>query len=83
MEAKFGKHMIYISNNDKPGLIGKLGECLGNAGINIANFNLGRDKIGGNVIALIETDALIEDNVLDALSKIDDVLQVKSLDFNK
>tara|TARA_Y100000590_G_scaffold470689_2_gene667853 strand:+ start:8243 stop:9835 length:1593 start_codon:yes stop_codon:yes gene_type:complete len=83
MEAKFGKHMIYISNNDKPGLIGKLGECLGNAGINIANFNLGRDKIGGNVIALIETDALIEDNVLEALSKINDVLQVKSLDFNK
>ena len=45
MEAKFGSHMIYITNNDKPGLVGKIGDCLGSQGVNIANFNFSNEKI--------------------------------------
>ena len=81
MEAKFGSYMIYITNNDKPGLVGKIGECLGSQGVNIANFNLGRDKIGGNVIELIEVDTPINDRVLKKLSDIDGIVQVKKLNF--
>ena len=81
MEAKFGSYMIYITNNDKPGLVGKIGDCLGSQGVNIANFNLGRDRIGGNVIELIEVDTPINDKVLEKLSDIDDIVQVKRLNF--
>ena len=81
MEAKFAKNMIYITNNDIPGLVGKIGQCLGSQGVNIANFNLGRDKIGGNVIELIEVDSPIDDSVLESLNDIDDIVQVKKLNF--
>ncbi|MBC8241668.1 MAG: ACT domain-containing protein [Alphaproteobacteria bacterium] len=43
--------MLYITNCDKPGLIGALGTTLGDAGINIATFHLGRAEQGGDAIA--------------------------------
>ena len=49
--------------------------------MNIANFNLGRDKIGGNVIELIEVDSAVDDLVLEKLTQIEDIVQVKKLNF--
>ena len=48
--------MIYIVNTDAPGFIGALGTTLGEAGINIATFNLGRRKAGGEAVALVAVD---------------------------
>ncbi len=56
MDAEFGPQMIYITNLDKPGFIGKFSGTLGEAGINIATFHVGREAPGGNAIALIEVD---------------------------
>ncbi|MEQ8179099.1 MAG: phosphoglycerate dehydrogenase, partial [Amphiplicatus sp.] len=42
MEAGFSPNMLYVTNEDKPGFIGALGQALGEAGVNIATFNLGR-----------------------------------------
>ncbi len=51
MEAEITPTMLYITNEDKPGFIGRLGTLLGNEGVNIANFNLGRVQSGGDAIA--------------------------------
>src|SRR3981081_3735709 len=56
MDAEFGPSMIYITNLDKPGFIGTFSGTLGQAGINIATFHVGRESPGGNAIALIEID---------------------------
>ena len=48
--------MIYIVNTDAPGFIGALGTTLGEAGINIATFNLGRREAGGEAVALVAVD---------------------------
>src|SRR5882757_7326220 len=56
MDAEFGPSMIYITNLDKPGFIGRFSSTLGEAGINIATFHVGREAPGGNAIALIEID---------------------------
>ena len=56
MDAEFGPSMIYITNLDKPGFIGSFSGTLGDAGINIATFHVGREAPGGNAIALIEID---------------------------
>ena len=48
--------MLFITNEDKPGFIGVLGSILSDANINIATFHLGRTKVGGDAIALIEID---------------------------
>ena len=59
VEARLGPHMLYVRNQDRPGLIGALGKILGDAEINIATFHLGRDKPGGDAIALVEVDGPI------------------------
>ena len=56
IDAEFGKSMIYVTNEDKPGFIGAFASLLGDAKLNIATFHLGRVKQGGDAIALVEID---------------------------
>jgi D-3-phosphoglycerate dehydrogenase len=81
LEAEFGQHMLYITNQDKPGFIGALGTTLGNANVNIATFNLGRQTAGGEAICLVQIDEPLPDSVLDAVSKLPQVKQAKRLAF--
>ena len=81
MDAEFGPQMIYITNLDKPGFIGRFSSTLGEAGINIATFHVGRDAPGGNAIALIEIDGELSPKVLDAVRALPQVQQAKPLRF--
>ncbi len=81
MDAEFGQSMIYVTNEDKPGFIGRLGTLLGDAGINIATFHVGREAAGANAIALIEIDGAIPPKVLDEVRRIPHVQQAKPLRF--
>ena len=81
MEAQFARHMLYVTNDDKPGFIGALGTLLGKAGVNIASFNLGRTKAGGDAIALLEVDGPVEANVLAQISTLSLVKQAQVLEF--
>ena len=81
MEAELHPHMLYISNEDKPGIIGGLGMMLGDAGVNIATFNLGRDKPGGDAISLLEIDGPLDPETLKKVSALPDIRQVKPLRF--
>ncbi len=81
MEAELGPNMLYVTNLDKPGFIGRLGTVLGSHNVNIATFNLGRVDAGEDAIALIEVDEPISDEVLDEVGKLQDVVQAKRLSF--
>ncbi|MBP5858240.1 phosphoglycerate dehydrogenase [Marivibrio halodurans] len=81
IEAELSEHMLYITNRDQPGLIGGLGTILGDAGINIGTFHLGRESTGGDAIALIATDAPVEGAVLEAIKALPQVIQAKPLKF--
>lgn len=81
MDAKLGAHMLFLLNKDQPGFIGGLGTVLGNAGINVATFNLGRGEEGGEALALIEIDQLADDNVLDELRALPQVVRAQALSF--
>jgi len=81
MEAELGPHMLYVTNKDKPGFIGRFASLLGGEGINIATFNLGRKAAGEDAIALIGLDEAISDNVLDRVSALEGVVQAKRLTF--
>ncbi|NWH07300.1 MAG: phosphoglycerate dehydrogenase [Alphaproteobacteria bacterium] len=81
MEAEFTPHMLYITNEDKPGFIGKLGTLLGDAKVNIASFNLGRTGPGGDAIALVEFDGPVPDSVVAAIRNVPVVKQAKALSF--
>jgi D-3-phosphoglycerate dehydrogenase len=81
MDAEFGPSMIYITNLDKPGFIGRFASTLSEAGINIATFHLGRDAPGGNAVALIEIDGELPPQVLAAVRALPQVRQAKPLRF--
>jgi D-3-phosphoglycerate dehydrogenase len=81
MDAEFGPSMIYITNLDKPGFIGTFSGTLGEAGINIATFHVGRNKPGGDAVALIEIDGDLPLPVLEKVRKLPQVQMAKPLHF--
>jgi len=80
-DAQLGPHMLFIRNEDKPGFIGKLGTTLGDAGVNIANFHLGRSPGNGHALALVEIDGQCSAAVPSQIAGIDGVIQAKMLRF--
>jgi D-3-phosphoglycerate dehydrogenase / 2-oxoglutarate reductase len=81
VDAEFAPSMIYISNDDKPGFIGRFATTLGDAGVNIATFALGRDRPGGSAVALVEVDGAVPREVLAKIQTIPGVKQAKPLVF--
>jgi D-3-phosphoglycerate dehydrogenase len=81
MDAEFGPSMVYVTNHDRPGFIGKFSSTLGDAGINIATFHVGREAPGGNAIALIEVDGDVPPAVLAKVQALPQVQQAKPLKF--
>ena len=81
VDAEFTPSMIYVTNEDKPGFIGRFASLLGEAHVNIATFALGRDEEGGSAIALVAIDGPAPDDVLAKVAKIAGVRQVKALAF--
>jgi len=81
LESEFGPYMLYVTNQDKPGFIGALGTLLGNAGVNIASFHLGRQSEGGDAICLVQIDEPVPDSVLWAAQKLPQVKQARALRF--
>jgi D-3-phosphoglycerate dehydrogenase len=81
MDAEFGPSMLYVTNQDRPGFVGRFATLLAQAGINIATFHLGRQSAGGDAIALVEIDGTVPPDVLAEVQRIPNVQQVKTLRF--
>ncbi len=82
LDAEIGTHMLYLTNRDVPGIIGMVGNAFGQASANIANFTLGRDRPGGNAIALLYLDQPASADLLAAIQSYPAFTQVKPLDFD-
>ncbi|MBP7251969.1 MAG: phosphoglycerate dehydrogenase [Alphaproteobacteria bacterium] len=81
LEAELTPYMLFVQNEDQPGFIGRLGTKLGQAGVNIANFNLGRDHAGGKALSLVGIDAAMPDVLLEELNKLPSVVRATALAF--
>jgi D-3-phosphoglycerate dehydrogenase len=81
VEADFSRHMLYVTNQDKPGFIGRFGATLAGAGINIATFHLGRASAGGDAICLVSVDEPVPEDVLAMVRTLPLVMQATSLSF--
>jgi D-3-phosphoglycerate dehydrogenase len=82
IDAEIGANMLYTTNEDVPGIIGLLGNTMGQNKVNIANFTLGRSDVGGEAIALLYVDNPIPEDVLGALEATGMFQQVKPLSFD-
>ncbi|WYP28219.1 phosphoglycerate dehydrogenase [Alkalihalobacillus sp. FSL W8-0930] len=66
-------HILYIQHNDKPGVIGKMGQLLAEHDVNIATMQVGRQEAGGQAIMLVTVDKLVDQIVIDHLQEIDEI----------
>lgn len=82
VDAEIGHHMLYTTNQDEPGIIGTLGQTMGENGVNIANFTLGRASEGGEAIALLYVDEQVPDDVIAKLTATGKFQQVRPLSFD-
>ncbi|HEX7693640.1 MAG TPA: phosphoglycerate dehydrogenase, partial [Sphingomonas sp.] len=64
VEADLAGHMLYVVNEDAPGFIGRIGTLLGEAGVNIATFHLGRRSAGGEAVLLLSVDDAVDADLL-------------------
>jgi D-3-phosphoglycerate dehydrogenase / 2-oxoglutarate reductase len=81
LEADFHPVMLLINNRDKPGFIGALGTILGEAGINIATFHLGREALGQDAIAIVGVDQVLPEEIQGRIRSLPHVRYVKVLSF--
>jgi len=80
VEADLSDRMLYVVNEDAPGFIGRLGTTLGEAGVNIGTFHLGRRNTGGEAVLLLSVDQPV-DGALEKVKALPGVKTVKALDF--
>ncbi len=81
IEAELGPHMLYVTNQDKPGFIGALGSLLGQHGVNIATFHLGRSVAGGDAILLTQVDQPLTEDLVAKVRALPQVVQATAMRF--
>jgi D-3-phosphoglycerate dehydrogenase len=69
--------VFIMSNKDRPGVVGWIGTIMGKAGINIASMSLGRDKVGGQALTVLNLDSAPSDDAMASIRKDKDILDVK------
>jgi D-3-phosphoglycerate dehydrogenase len=80
IETPLEGNLLVCRNRDVPGVIGKIGTILGEYGVNIANFALGRERSGQKpvkALALVQVDAPVGEKVLEALSTIEALIEAR------
>lgn len=81
LEAEPQPFMLYTTNSDTPGYIGALGMKLGDLGVNIATFALGRAAKDGEAIAMLGVDAELSAETIAEIGALPQVTQAKALKF--
>jgi len=79
VDFKPSGHMLFLKNNDVPGVIGKVGTMLGDQKVNIAEYHLSRSKDSEFAYAIIKLDEKPNKSVLESLNVLNDLLEVKTL----
>lgn len=72
--------MVVLRNHDVPGVIGRVGTVLGEAGVNIAEYHQARLQAGGEALAAISVDGRVAPEVMDRLAALPEVLDVRQVD---
>ncbi|MCX7914220.1 MAG: phosphoglycerate dehydrogenase [Thermodesulfovibrionales bacterium] len=74
-------NMLFLYNNDKPGVIGNIGTLLGKNGINIGRMHFGRETPGGLAISVVNVDSPVDDRIIEELKALPNIIDVKRLYF--
>ncbi len=81
VEADLAGHMLYVVNEDAPGFIGRIGTALGDAGVNIGTFHLGRRDAGGEAVLLLSVDEAVTPELVASVRALPGVKTAMALKF--
>jgi D-3-phosphoglycerate dehydrogenase len=81
LEADLQGNMLFVYNNDKPGVIASIANVFFIRGINIGGMHFGRESIGGLAVSLLDVDNEVEDNVLREIQSLPNIISVKRIDL--
>ncbi|TKD53260.1 phosphoglycerate dehydrogenase [Sphingomonas baiyangensis] len=81
VEADLAGHMLYVVNDDAPGFIGRIGTALGEAGVNIGTFHLGRRAAGGEAVLLLSVDEPVTGDLIAKVRALPGVRTAMALRF--
>jgi D-3-phosphoglycerate dehydrogenase len=81
LEAHLEGTMLYLRNDDKPGVIGQVGSTLGQLGVNIATFALGRSAAqqGAHAVSLVRLDGEVSASILEPIRAIPAITEARLL----
>jgi D-3-phosphoglycerate dehydrogenase len=71
--------LLFMYNNDKPGVIGNIGTLLGKNNINIARMHFGRETPGGTAISVVSIDAHASPQIIEKIRKLPNIISVKQI----
>ncbi len=71
--------LLFIYNNDKPGVIGNIGTLLSKNDINIARMHFGRETVGGRAISVVTIDTPAKPQVIEEIKRLPNILSVKQI----
>lgn len=74
-------NLIFIQNEDRPGVIAAIGSILAEAGINIGDFRLGRREDTNNAVALVQVDMPPDEDVLNRLADLPNIIMVRHVEL--
>jgi D-3-phosphoglycerate dehydrogenase / 2-oxoglutarate reductase len=74
-------HMLIVSNNDKPGVIGNIGTTLGANKVNIARLHLSRGQVEKRAIVVLTTDSMVSRDVLDKLQGLPNIISITQIEM--
>ncbi|WP_159881540.1 phosphoglycerate dehydrogenase [Paenibacillus puerhi] len=75
-------HVLLISQQDKPGIIGRVGTLLGESGVNIATMQVGRNEVGGSAVMILKIDKKASKDVIESLFAIPEIKRVREISFD-
>jgi len=81
VEADLAGNMLYVVNEDAPGFIGRIGTALGDAGVNIGTFHLGRRDAGGEAVLLLSVDEAVTPELVASVRALPGVRTAMALKF--
>ena len=82
IEAEPTGYMLFFTNYDRPGVIGRIGTILGDAGVNIAGMRLGRTQPGELAIAILNVDSPVPEEVMEKIRALPNITFAKLVDLS-
>jgi D-3-phosphoglycerate dehydrogenase len=75
--------LLVLRNQDVPGVIGRVGTVLGDAGINIAGYHQSRVDAGGDALAIVNVDGRVDGSVIDALGRLTEIHSIRQVQLDR